>query len=588
MLAILALTGAAAHSADHPADSSADSSADVDSTVADGVANMPWPETTELDTAVFEVFVTDASGQPITDLVLDDFELTVNGTSQQIVEFSAPTAVRGIACDIESTAADVSGNTPPGAGGRSPLVVFLDERGGQSHVRNEFLRELGDAAALDPEFARRMMLVALSDRIRVLHTFSDDPARFGSIIEGLQDIPSPGSPFAADQAALLGDMNRLDPNVTFNFIGEAEADRRSINTQARSLLVGIKAHAADLRDDQRHRVTALSRFVESLAGLEGHKALIYVGEGFYTEPGSVLLNMWGRRYPGAADSEGFNADYESGQLRIRDEFLGLLARANAAGVSIYGVQTPTLLRSFSGSAERGSLNDSFDNAMKNDSTPADSLTVLAGETGGLTLSSHGGELPNLARFLRALDSYYSIGFRPIGPADQRRATLDVRIRQDNLRLRHRQTYLLKTIDQRMSEVTYATLLFDPGANPIEAELELEEIAPGKGDSNEVTVMLTLPLEKLALIPDKDSHAGGITVYFAVKDGRGDFSTVHSQSVPVRIPNESLPTTLGQRATVGLTLISRDGPHELAVILRDDLSALVSTVTLEFEAPGRGP
>jgi hypothetical protein len=137
----------------------------------------------------------------------------------------------------------------------------------------------------------------------------------------------------------------------------------------------------------------------------------------------------------------------------------------------------------------------------------------------------------------------------------------------------------------MSELTYATLLFEPGANPLEAAISLKEIEERDQGRFEVSVAMTVPLAKLALVPSKGTHIGQVKVFFAVQDQRGWASPVRVQSFPVYIPNISLLTALGQDATFSWKLLARSGRQELAVTLRDDIAEVASAVKLEFDIPG---
>ena len=73
---------------------------------------------------------------------------------------------------------------------------------------------------------------------------------------------------------------------------------------------------------------------------------------------------------------------------------------------------------------------------------------------------------------------------------------------------------------------------------------------------------------------------------AVSNAYGDTSGVHSRRIPVRVPTKDLTRALRQDVGYAVDLTIRGGRQRVAVIVRDELSMVSSTVTIDLE-DGRG-
>jgi VWFA-related protein len=548
---------------------------------ADTPQNQPtaaqFDDTARVDIVNIWVRVTDRDGSRVEGLQAKDFEILVDGEPVPIVNFSATPAGR------HSPAERVT--EPPSTRvdlGRH-LVIFVDNRGGRPLVRDTALREL--AAQLPAYLAngRRIMLVSQNGAIRILHGFEDDPHELAGRLDELTRTTVGGSPLADERAALLDEMDRTTLSYGVDFVSEMAV--RALETQAQALLQRIRTYAENVLNDERDRLAMLTRFQASLAGLPGDKSMLYIGEGFDTRPGEALFRIWEQKYPDLAEDMSFSAQLESGRYRIEEELTDLAAQANASGVSCYTLYTAGGARFSPIAAESsGAAGAGRSVAMSARHGIEDSLNYLASATGGLALSPGGDPGETIARLPDQLVRNYSLGFRPVASDDPTAHRVEVTLRREGLRVRHRQTYRFKTIDELMSELTYAALLFEPGPNPLTATLAVAGVEGTEQDLFEVAVEMIIPMAKLALVPSKGSHVGQVKVFFAVKDKQGWVSPVRVQSFPIVVPNASLATALGQTGTFAWKMMARDGPHELVVTVRDGLAAVISTVTLEFEVP----
>jgi VWFA-related protein len=531
-------------------------------------------EALHVDLVNVDVFVSDSSGA-VTGLRAEDFEVSVDGSPVPITNFFAaePGNHRSRSAREKELAQD------PGPlladERRSYLVIFIDNHGGQPLIRNQALQQLIDLLPHYLEGGHRLMLVSMSDRVRVLHRFSDDSQELAARLEELQST-SVGSSFqATERSGLMAEINRLNPNINTDF---ALVDRSTIAQEAAGLAARISLYAAGLQENVRSRLAVLDQFIGRLAGLQGHKALLYIGEGFETEPGRDLLQIWDERYSDVTEEQNRPVDTNASRYRIDEELRSLARQANASGVTCFTLFTSGAQQRFAPlAAESGAISGTSGVASSIRRSLEDSLAFLASATGGQVLTPGEGPQSDLGGLAGRIGTFYSIGFAPPDHGDGKEVhDLKIRVKRDKVQVRHRQQYRYRTIDEQMSEITTAVLLYEPGANPLSAGVLVD------GGSSELAVTVTVPLARLALVPVRGSHIGRVKLYFALKDGRGRISAVRSQQMPITIPNSSLLTALGQDAAIPLQLNLDRGRHDLAVTLRDDLSGLVATTTASLE------
>lgn len=536
-----------------------------------------FDDTARVDIVNIWVRITDRDGFLVEGLQAKDFEVLVDGEPVLIVNFSATPAAGYSPADrmIEPPLTTVDF-------GRH-LVIFVDNRGGRPFVRDTALRELAEQLPAYLADGRRIMLVSQNGAIRILHGFEGDPDELAGRLDELTRTTVGGSQLAEERAALLDEMDRTTLSYGVDFVNEMAV--RALETQAQALLQRTRTYAENVLNDQRDRLAMLTRFQASLAGLPGDKAMLYIGEGFDTRPGEALFRIWEQKYPDLAEDMSFSAQLESGRYRIEEELTDLATQANASGVSCYTLYTAGGARFSPIAAESsGAAGPGRSIAMSARHGIEDSLTYLASATGGLALSPGGDPGETIARLPDQLVRNYSLGFRPTASGDPTAHRVEVTVRREGLRVRHRESYRFKTIDELMSELTYAALLFEPGPNPLEATLAVAGAEGTEQDLFEVAVEMIIPMAQLALVPSKGSHVGQVKVFFAVKDEQGRASPVRVQSFPIVVPNTSLATALGQTATFAWKMMARDGPHELAVTVRDGIAEVSSTIVLEFKVP----
>jgi hypothetical protein len=179
-------------------------------------------------------------------------------------------------------------------------------------------------------------------------------------------------------------------------------------------------------------------------------------------------------------------------------------------------------------------------------------------------------------------NYYSLGFAPEGLPDGENYSLEVRVQQPGLEVRHRTGFRNKSLSDLMADRLYSALLLEVAPNPLRvtvAPIETERVKRGRF---RVRLLARVPMQRLLLVSQAGEHLGRISAWVAVANEFGSTSEVHGRRIPVRIPAAELANALQQDVGYALDVVVRGGRQRVAVLVRDEISLMTSTVTVELE------
>lgn len=126
-----------------------------------------------------------------------------------------------------------------------------------------------------------------------------------------------------------------------------------------------------------------------------------------------------------------------------------------------------------------------------------------------------------------------------------------------------------------------------GANPLRAELMVEEETPEQDGRLKLTAVVSVPLAALSVQPREHSHVAHLTMAVAARDGGGKVSGVPHAEVPVEIPHERLLAAPGEITGYRFILHLAPGESVVAVAARDDSSGVESVVRATYKGLGKG-
>ncbi|MEM1180165.1 MAG: VWA domain-containing protein [Acidobacteriota bacterium] len=552
-------------------------------------------ESVDVEVVNVEVFVTDRRGEPVSGLTAEDFEITQGGESMEITNFYAASAALGIdeasAVPRLSTAERRIQTDVRPVDQRLNLVIFLDNRNIDPKNRNRVIKALRGSllSGLNPE--DRVTIVAYDGSLAVRQGLTGDPERLVEVLDDMADRGATGVFSRMDRIAILRDLQLTDleaeagglsrPSVGFS--GVAGADEGDILQQIRSYTRGEYLRIAST-------VQAMAQFVDTLAGLDGRKALVYVSDGLSLRPGEALYQAYARKAGAFSGFEAEAREYDATQL------IEQLAKvANSSRVTFYSVlaagassRGPTLAERTAlvdvGASGFGSVWDEGLDELERANFRS-SMQILAAATGGLATASTRNFGKALLRIQKDLGTFYSLGYAaPEGGQEGEDFRVKVRVKRDGLEVRHRETFRIRSQDQVMQARTRSALLFEDPKNPLGVRVEFGPPQEEDDDVYRVPILVKFPLSQIVLVPGEGTHDGKVSIYVGAREVEGGgLSPVQKLPAPIRIPEDRLEQALGQVAGYRMMLQLRPGEHTVAVSVRDDVAQVESTSVVEFDA-----
>lgn len=531
----------------------------------------PFVESIDVNVVNVEVYVTDKRGKRVLGLTRDDFELRVDQRPVAITNFYSVEGRAGVRSETaqprarsgvdSSTPPDVDSSTPPDDQ-RLHLVIYVDNLNLHPLTRNRTLRAVRSFLRTHLGPGDRVMLVTYDRSLHLRHGFTDDPER---IVEQLYEIEK--------HSAHAGQRDSQRREVLEKI--EVAQDVYEVTARASNL-------AQEIENDLRFAVDALIGQVESLAGLPGRKAILYVSDGLPMFAAQDVFELIAERF-----------DYQSALLEVYDHdltplFRRLTDKANASRVTFYtldaaGLRVYTYMdaANLAGGSARADQTH-FDNLQA-------PLRYLARGTGGLAILDTNDPLPMLQRVADDFSSYYSLGFNPSAGGEGRYHRLKVRLkgRHKGVRVRAREGYRSKSMETRMQEGTLAALNFGYQRNSLGVEIALGPQSHQSDGHYLVPIRIRIPIAKLSFVPQEGMRRGRVRLFLAAKDAEGRVSDVNDVTLPIDIAREQWEKRRPDSQTYEIKLRMRGGSHRLALGIRDEIGAVVGFVSQQVSIGAEG-
>jgi len=532
-------------------------------------------EQVEVNVVNLEVFVTDANGRRVVGLTREDFEIYEDGEQVEITNFFAVDREDRILRSTQGeTLPDEAAPTPEPrllpVEHRLNLLVYFDNFNLQPGNRTRLVDQVGDFIEDRIAQGDNVMLVASFRTPQVVVPLTRDRQ---AIADGLQKIKKASTYRQADEAQLRQTMKSMQ-------LAFAEGKPREAHGWVRTY---IQSASADLQVSSR----AITSMVRSLAGLPGRKALLYISEGLPQSPGQELYqymtDLFGQDgIEEARQAGGYFVDPSIEALgEDQTELFNVIAReANANQVTFYTLD-----------ATGGKISSGISSELRSDVTIAGGQTTLAAmrvmnmqqplidmaeATGGASVLNTFNFDDALVGVADDFDSFYSLGYTPSSGGDGKFHKIEVRVRNPELKVRHRTGYLDKPPVERVADRTVASLVFGLEKNPLEIAVEFGDAERFKKGKYHLPVMVRIPIRAVTLVPGDRQEEGRLEIYLAVKDEDG-ISDLHQQSYPVQIPKELISQAQDQDIGYTVTLKVRPGEPTVAVGVWDAISGLESFV-----------
>jgi len=518
-------------------------------------------ETVDVTVVNVDVYVTDKQGRRVTGLGKDDFELSEDGKPVKITNFYAVEGGRPTA-GLQTVEEPVPGQPPPERkGGPSPvpedqrlrLIVYLDNFNIHPFNRNRVLKEL--RAFLHDHVGRedRVMLVTYDRELHIRSCFTSDP----DLVSGL----------LSDQEKVTGSAVHADSDR------KVVLDRIQDSSSSDEALSFARGYAESVFNDLTFSLDAIKKMVDSMAGMPGRKAILYVSDGIPLVAGQDMFYAVQNKYTQGSGALNEMIEFDSSR-RLRE----LTAKANSNRVTFYTIDAGGLRTYDSVSAE----NPTNDQGIYLDSIRISNLQAplqtLAEDTGGVAIINANRVLPDLERVASDFGTFYSLGYSPVHAGDGRYHKIDVKVKKKGVQVRHREGYRDKSPETQMSYSTLAVLQFPFEQNPLAIDLQFGHAAARDDGYFIVPVLVRIPLGRLTLIPRQKTQEASLRLFFAAMDADGNTSEVQQQRVPISIPNGDVAKAKGKYYVYTVSLLMRPGESRVAVGLRDEAAAASSFLT----------
>ena len=562
-------------------------------------------ETVDVEVVNVEVFVTDKKGNPVTGLTAADFEVREDGEPVEITNFyaaRAAVALPGSGVAVAPVAAETEAPAAVPDDQRLNLVVLVDNMNILPQTRNRVIRAFKDSLSTQIKSGDRVMVASYDGALIVRQGLTDDRDAIEAAFEELEKVTPGGVQAMMDRAQILRGLQQTDLEEVGQAVGPSGGLSAGGATASMmsDILFEIRTYANRRYQEIDRTVTAMKSFIDSLSGLKGRKALIYVSDGLSVRPGEALFQAYETKaMEVGGDSLGGAGGavlFEAQEFDATGLFEDLGRHANANQVTLYtmlagGGSGQTLspaersaFVSFGSTATMGQVWSEGLESVESLNLRS-SMEILADATGGQSTVSTLNFDKALGRIQTDFETYYSLGYQPLRDQDGKNHRIKVRVKDKSLVVRHREGYRSKDVVEQMESRTLASLLYEVGDNPLGVVVDIGEEQKAEKGRFLVSVMVKFPIAKLLLVPQERFHEGRVSIYVAARDSQGRMSPIQQMPAPVRIPNENLVTALGQVAGYRMTLMLRPEEHDVVVGVRDELADVESMARIHHTPGG---
>jgi VWFA-related protein len=541
----------------------------------------------EIDVSLIDIFVSvvDSDRQPVAGLTADDFRVFENGREVEITNFEAIEQQDVRAVPDAEAAPDLT-EAPQ----ERYVAILFDNPSLERKTRKRVLKALEDFIDEGLERDDQFMIAVNDDGLEVVTPFTSNRVTLSAALGAVAESPSGGDNVKKKKRFLKREVyssriyeTAMNPGT--NAITNEIVDAMVV---ARRLLIEIENVRAveHMRINQALGVT--DQLLRSLAGLEGRKSVLWIGEDLALRPALDIYNVY---YSRAMPLNGVmtvdRPEVWGERMKLDREFSVVAANAQAAEATIFIVDASDRDREMAGAdfGSRDPYSAVLSDAIGNQWTPGANLAEVRqrSEGGEFVAVATGGEaFGNTRNIPGILDSvaehvstYYYLGYRRSGPPDGKRHDLRVEVLRPGLRVRHHEQVLDRTALQRLADLAMSRLRLDLGDNDLDLAVQLDDPEPADKDTFVLPIQLTMPVDSLVLIPDADQHVGQILVAVAVLDEKGNTAPVQLMRLRLAIPDERMRQ--GAIAAQPLRLKMKRGSQRIAVSVRDEVSGIQASV-----------
>jgi VWFA-related protein len=594
---------------------------------APAFAQQPVTETIEVRVTNIDVIVTDRAGNPIPGLTKEDFEIIESGKPQTITNFYE---VRGEAAAAPGTPAAQAPGTPstaeattaaPTSATRRRILVYVDGTSVHPHARTQMLETF--ERSLDQLMRpgdQAVLLFFSGSQSEVLTPLTSDRA---VLVEKLrQTAKKSGGSFAndalknsiLDNAQLLYDTSRKvdrgadpseqqqQPGTPGSSPGRRGADGNILTVEQAYSMARSAAHsfAEQLYLREKSLIGDIERSIDSLAGAEGKKVLIFIGGDLAENPGVEIFQRIDAIFAPQLSNVHPVATRDASRTLTTD-LLRLAHHANAADVTMYTVDASSTLGVDASNArmERTTI-EPFSSG---ETTRA--MANVAHLTGGISVPGGKTFQTALNTISRDLSAYYSLGYRSSAKGG---GGMEVRVKKPGVRVRYRRTFDVPApsaapavqavaasitsggasqaaMDEHVREQLVANVYEDAVApGDFQVTLSASSAQPQPDGRKRVVVTVSFP-SNVKLVEEAGALKGQVAVFIATANEDGDVSKVSSDVQNMKFPLDDRERVQAQQTfTYSAPLLVGSGEITVSVAVADQLAGTTGFAKTVLNVP----
>ncbi len=553
-----------------------------------------------------EVFVTNKQGRPLTDLAAGDFQVFEDGKKMKITNFLHVGAPAEAPAEGAAPVTAMEGQAPA-SGEPGRMVILVDNLTVNPQNRRLILGEVRKFIEDQLQSGSEVMIASYEGHLRIRQGFTRERHRLLWHLDALEQLSPLGVLRETERLSVLreGLLTLQEIQRTIGSDTRGNESARYLSNYARQ----VDIHADRVRGEVQGVLFAVSHLVNALAAYPGRKALVYVSDGLPMRPGDELYfamqEAASRLQPDFRQTD--SADARQADINNRSAALGALsagvegsrdaarrgespaqgitelaALANAGGVSFYPIKVLGNLGGVPAELE-GDAAAIYTPQLRSvrEANLSDSLRVMADSTGGST--AIGADITALLRGAEAdLSRYYSLAYAPPHAGDGKYHQIKVKVRRKGARVRYRTSYVDKPVPAKLADRTSAALLLGLDHNPLGVAFAAGNAQPGpEAGQWIVTVVLRVPLDRVALVPSGGLHASDLQLYIGAEDLEGRTAPIQGGTLRIEIPEAEMERLAGRTHDARLQLLLREGPQRLALGIVDPVAGKASFVSRDL-------
>ncbi len=590
-----------------------------------------FTDTIDVNVVNVEVVVTSKDGQPITGLTREDFEIFEDGQPMELTNFYAidDGGARLGTGQVPEAEAEALPSRRSGGTRRLNLVVFVDNLNIRPENRKLLFENLREKLHADAVPGSRVMVVAMNNRVQVVEPFTQDLDRIFAALDGMERQTSIHALLDSERRMFMSRLARGD-------VGDYPCNRRSSSSSsgggggsgssgggggggfggggsgpdfdhairdAHDLAQTVRHLGEQRFQAARGTVQSLQFFSDTLGGLPGRKALLYLSDGIPIRPADSLAEAWIAKYDqwfqqhesairncsryASAIPDLQRASTGSGthNFDLHSDFNRLTEKASDNRVAFYPISNHGRNSAFISAEVPGGMDGQSGTMIRSamiaeSHSRAASLLQMADDTGGQALTGNANVGKLLDRVRQDFSTFYSLGYTaPEAKRDNAFHKIEVKVRQGGVRVRHVSGRKDKTWVDRLGEMTAAAALYELESNPLGIQLQPGEPVR-EGNRFKVPILVQIPLGEIQMVSDGDKYKADLALLVVVRDSQGGFSPPRQFDLPIEIPAAQILQARQQAAGYPLELEMKKNARVVAIRVRDTIGETVSVVKLD--------